>query len=81
MVAKRADGIEIITSYEAGAITLIQEAGTISGEQNGIQTQYMGTADTFIAVSGEVKGESNNGINALNGSTAKTSPSCSLAEK
>lgn len=71
VVAKRADGIEIITSYEAGAITLIQEAGTISGEQNGIQTQYMGTADTFIAVSGEVKGESNNGINALNGSTAK----------
>ncbi|QFP65854.1 autotransporter outer membrane beta-barrel domain-containing protein [Brucella anthropi] len=65
-------GDAIYASNEVNATDLIvsQTGGTISGADNGIHTVHGGVGATVIGVAGEVNGAGDNGVWALNSSSA-----------
>ena len=66
VVGDESDGIVVVNDGDTKGIKVIQSAGSIHGKKNGINADNRGKETTHITTAGEVIGDDNEGINAVN---------------
>lgn len=66
VIGEENDGIVAINDGDTKGLTVTQSAGSIHGKKNGINADNKGKGEINISTSGEVIGDENEGINAVN---------------
>ncbi|PXY93979.1 autotransporter outer membrane beta-barrel domain-containing protein [Gilliamella apis] len=66
VIGDELDGISAVNDGDTQGLKIIQSAGNIHGKKNGINADNRGKGRTNITTNGEVVGDENEGINAVN---------------